>query len=189
MKKNVSGFTIIELIVVIVIIGVLASITLVAYRGITSRANDAQTFAAAEQWAKAIQIYKARNGTFPTTASCLGANYKYGVAQADASGYQCRQYSAGSGINTDSSFVSAIQPYITSSPTPAMQTAVNTPTDWYRGTYYNPTGGADSKSVRIDMVVSPSSNCPDALGGYPVVYSGTTTNNFKICCIEIGRQP
>ncbi|MEO8691834.1 MAG: prepilin-type N-terminal cleavage/methylation domain-containing protein, partial [Candidatus Saccharimonas sp.] len=38
-----SAFTIVELLIVIVIIAILATITIVAYNGITSRAHDAST--------------------------------------------------------------------------------------------------------------------------------------------------
>ena len=39
MKKTKSGFTIVELLIVIVVIGILAAITIVAYNGIQSRAR------------------------------------------------------------------------------------------------------------------------------------------------------
>lgn len=39
-SKNKNGFTIVELLIVIVVIGILAAITLVAYNGIQARAND-----------------------------------------------------------------------------------------------------------------------------------------------------
>jgi general secretion pathway protein G len=35
-----TGFTIVELLIVIVVIGILAAITLVAYNGLQDRAND-----------------------------------------------------------------------------------------------------------------------------------------------------
>lgn len=41
MKKSTSGFTIVELLVVIVVIGILAAITIVAYNGIQKRAAAA----------------------------------------------------------------------------------------------------------------------------------------------------
>jgi prepilin-type N-terminal cleavage/methylation domain-containing protein len=40
MKKTINGFTIVELLIVIVVIGILAAITLVAYNGVQARAYD-----------------------------------------------------------------------------------------------------------------------------------------------------
>ncbi len=190
MAKSKSGFTIVELIIVIVIIVILATIGIVSYSSASARARDSQTATAVNQWAKAIQMYKARNGSFPSMTSCLGANYKYGVSEADMSGYQCRQSSASTGIVRDSTFSAALSPYMSSEPTPAMQTAViSSPNDWYRGAYFNPNGGADSKSVRIDMVISDKGTCPSTIGGYAIVTDTTAPNNFHICSYEIGRQP
>ena len=69
-----KGFTIIELLIVIVIIGILVAITAVSYTGITNGANtaDAQTKARAiSQYAIACQ---AKTGSWPTisgsTLSC-----------------------------------------------------------------------------------------------------------------------
>ncbi|QQS68114.1 prepilin-type N-terminal cleavage/methylation domain-containing protein [Candidatus Saccharibacteria bacterium] len=190
MTKSKSGFTIVELVVVIVIIVILTTISVVSYSTASARARDSQTATAVNQWVKAIQMYKARNGSFPSMTSCLGTNYKYGVSEADMSGYQCRQSSASAGIVRDSTFSTALSPYMSSEPTPAMQTAiVSSPNDWYRGAYFNPTGGSDSKSVRIDMVISDKGTCPSTIGGYAIVTNTTAPNNFHICSYEIGRQP
>jgi type IV pilus assembly protein PilA len=40
--KKQTGFTIVELLIVIVVIGILAAITVVAYSGIQQRARDAK---------------------------------------------------------------------------------------------------------------------------------------------------
>ncbi|RYX79148.1 prepilin-type N-terminal cleavage/methylation domain-containing protein [bacterium] len=37
--RNQKGFTIVELLIVIVVIGILAAIVIVAYQGVTARAN------------------------------------------------------------------------------------------------------------------------------------------------------
>lgn len=39
-NKQNSGFTIVELLIVIVVIGILAAITIVAYNGVQQRARD-----------------------------------------------------------------------------------------------------------------------------------------------------
>jgi prepilin-type N-terminal cleavage/methylation domain-containing protein len=61
------GFTIVELLIVIVIIAILAAITIVAYNGITARANTtkAQTNAANAQ--KVAEAFNADNGRYPQT--------------------------------------------------------------------------------------------------------------------------
>lgn len=65
LKAKQSGFTIVELLIVIVVIGILAAITIVAYSGITNRANTvkAQTNAANTQ--KVAEAYNADNGYYP----------------------------------------------------------------------------------------------------------------------------
>lgn len=78
MKKTKSGFTIVELLIVIVVIGILAAITIVAYNGIQQRAQNAQRIAAAKDWQKRIIAYTATNGAYPPTSipnhSCLGSD-------------------------------------------------------------------------------------------------------------------
>jgi prepilin-type N-terminal cleavage/methylation domain-containing protein len=60
-----SGFTIVELLIVIVVIAILAAITIVAYSGITARANTtkAQTNAVAAK--KVAEAYNADTGRYP----------------------------------------------------------------------------------------------------------------------------
>ena len=70
-KQN-KGFTIVELLIVIVVIGILAAITIVAYNGITARANNTAAISAVNQSVKAVQAYIAANGTYPgATGGCL----------------------------------------------------------------------------------------------------------------------
>lgn len=75
MQKNKHGFTIVELLIVIVVIGILAAITIVAYNGIQQRARNAQVIAGVEAYNKALRSYHAVNSAYPTTGGCLGANY------------------------------------------------------------------------------------------------------------------
>ncbi|MFZ3009917.1 MAG: type II secretion system protein [Candidatus Microsaccharimonas sp.] len=59
--KQHYGFTIVELLIVIVVIGILATITIVAYNGITNRANISASASAAAQGAKKIAVYLVQN--------------------------------------------------------------------------------------------------------------------------------
>jgi type II secretion system protein G len=62
------GFTIVELLIVIVVIGILAAITIVAYNGIQQRGRDAQRKSDITQIAKAVELYYADNGNYPQSS-------------------------------------------------------------------------------------------------------------------------
>ena len=53
-RQKQSGFTIVELLIVIVVIGILAAITIVAYNGVQARANDTRMKTIANQLEDAI---------------------------------------------------------------------------------------------------------------------------------------
>lgn len=61
MKKTTSGFTIVELLIVIVVIAILAAISMVAYRGVQDRANDAAVVNDLAVLKKKIELYKVDN--------------------------------------------------------------------------------------------------------------------------------
>lgn len=70
--KSRSGFTIVELLIVIVVIAILAAISIVAYNGIQNRANDSAVQSDLSSAAKKLAIYKIDNGEYPTgTTSSL----------------------------------------------------------------------------------------------------------------------
>ena len=65
--KHRFGFTIIELLIVIVVIAILAAITIVAYNGIQQRAKNTAIINAASQTLKSIQAYYTSEGSYPVT--------------------------------------------------------------------------------------------------------------------------
>jgi prepilin-type N-terminal cleavage/methylation domain-containing protein len=70
-QKSSHGFTIVELLIVIVIIAVLAAITIVAYNGITARANTARALSNATSVKKVAEAFNAEAGRYPQTTTDL----------------------------------------------------------------------------------------------------------------------
>ena len=64
-KRKQQGFTIVELLIVIVVIAILAAISVVAYTGIQQRARDSQRDSDIATIAKALEMYYIDNGRFP----------------------------------------------------------------------------------------------------------------------------
>jgi general secretion pathway protein G len=62
-----SGFTLIELIVVMAIIGILASVIMVNFIGVRARSRDGVRKSDLSQIRNALEIYRADVGTYPTT--------------------------------------------------------------------------------------------------------------------------
>lgn len=65
------GFTIVELLVVIVVIGILAAITVVSYNGITDRANTVSGQTTANNVVKKADLYSIDNTSYPDTPEDL----------------------------------------------------------------------------------------------------------------------
>jgi len=70
--RRSSGFTIVELLIVIVVIAILAAITIVAYNGIQNRAKTSAAQTAVSQASKKIQVYSVQNSDqYPASLSAI----------------------------------------------------------------------------------------------------------------------
>lgn len=77
LKSDRTGFTIVELLIVIVVIAILAAISIVAYTGVQNRANDSAVQSDLNNFAKKIQLVAAETGEYPaggTTTPGGGGN-------------------------------------------------------------------------------------------------------------------
>lgn len=90
------GFTIVELLIVIVVIAILAAVILVAYNGITNRAKVSSVQSAATQAARRIAVFASTNvDNFPATLSDAnisnsgGTTYQYSVSNSTSPKYYC----------------------------------------------------------------------------------------------------
>jgi general secretion pathway protein G len=77
------GFTIVELLIVIVVIGILAAITIVAYSGIQQRARDSNRQSAIGTIRQALEMYKLDHGSYP---SATGTQPAYGGWEVSTDG-------------------------------------------------------------------------------------------------------
>jgi type II secretion system protein G len=71
MYKKQIGFTIVELLIVIVVIGILAAITIVAYNGVQGRANDTAIQSDLQAISTKLELYKADFGVYPAGSAQL----------------------------------------------------------------------------------------------------------------------
>jgi type IV pilus assembly protein PilA len=74
MKRIQQGFTLIELMIVVAIVGILAAIALPAYQDYTVRARVSEAAAAAGACKTSVAEYFASKATLPTTSDAAGCS-------------------------------------------------------------------------------------------------------------------
>ncbi len=72
--QSERGFTIVELLIVVVVIAILAAITIVSYNGITRSANASSAKSTAGSVAKKLEAYQAEQGRYPLSLTELSAD-------------------------------------------------------------------------------------------------------------------
>lgn len=112
--KKARGFTIVELLIVIVVIGILASITIVAYNGVTQRARNAARLSAVSSAIEAVQTTLATSAPSTVRATlnlsdswwraCIGT----GQTAVNSSG-ACAGYGGSAYVAQSSAFINLLQ--------------------------------------------------------------------------------
>ena len=70
LKNKNAGFTIVELLVVIVVIGILASISLVAFNGISRKAYIASLQSDLSNASRQLKLFQVDNDNYPDYITC-----------------------------------------------------------------------------------------------------------------------
>lgn len=89
-RGTAPGFTIVELLIVVVVIAILAAITLIAFNNVTGRAKASAAASAAQQAFKKVAVYTVDNADqLPPDLATAG------VANQNGTTYQYRTYNGG----------------------------------------------------------------------------------------------
>jgi len=87
-RNALQGFTIVELLIVIVVIGILSAVTITTYNGVQASAHNVKIISGVDQFREAAELYKVKEGHYPQTTreldnetiamACLGTGYPGG---------------------------------------------------------------------------------------------------------------
>jgi prepilin-type N-terminal cleavage/methylation domain-containing protein len=81
--KALGGFTIVELLIVIIVIGILATFAIITYSGIQQRAHDVRTQSDINNMQKLVEIYNNEYGSYPKTTNNPQANWHAADVRTD----------------------------------------------------------------------------------------------------------
>lgn len=75
LKRKESGFTIVELLIVIVVIGILAALVVTTFSGIQRKARDSERQTDINAVHSQVEAYYAQNGKYPTLANIQDSSF------------------------------------------------------------------------------------------------------------------
>ena len=166
-KMRKKGFTIVEMLLVIVVIAILAAISVVAYNGVSQRATVTHYESVINAYDKGLRLHNARTGSYASSDlyTCLGRVEDYPATPEFPAG-AC-QVSATNGtvyMSVDPRLASEIMVY--SANLPQLPKNLITVTAWdtrYRGAWMNNEGDY----YEIEMVLPDSMpSCPKNMKQY-----------------------
>jgi prepilin-type N-terminal cleavage/methylation domain-containing protein len=167
MNNNKKGFTIVELLIVIVVIGILAAITIIAFNGVQQKAVASSMQSDLDNASKQLKIDQVTTGSFPTTVAA--ANNGQGLKVSANTTYR---YTVNNATNPQTFCLTAVNGstfyMITDSSTPAV------------GSCANVAQGATVTSSSL-----PSSSSPGSLP-LSIITDGVTTSTSWIGPVATG---
>ena len=151
-QKQIRGFTIVELLIVIVVIGILAAITIVSFSGVQNRAKNQQTISAVRSYYSALKAYGIdNNGALPSGNGCLGSPEAYAANPC---------YIGANTYNYTASITNALAPYVSTAPN-LPGDRVTTGSITASGIFYY------SNGQYIGFVMLSTDTCPAIAGAIP----------------------
>jgi prepilin-type N-terminal cleavage/methylation domain-containing protein len=166
------GFTIVELLIVIVVIGILAAIVIVAFNGIQTRSQNTQKATEAKNWQKIFEAYKAQAGSYPDVPTpgtyCLGEGFLRGSDGQP----RCRDYQnsgATSFLESDNATLMSELRKVATIPKPS-----NLPASGTLGPY------AEYSSTRITIILWLKGGAGDCPAG--TIQGWVDSSNPRIAC-------
>jgi len=104
LKNKSKGFTIVELLIVIVVIGILATLVIVTFTGIQQKARDSKRKTDVGAVQAALESYYSSNNTYPTLAHLQDSTWlKTNLKGFDPSALQDPKGAAGSTVGGSAS--------------------------------------------------------------------------------------
>lgn len=182
-----SAFTIVELLIVVVVIAILATITIVTYRGITKSAYNTQVLSGTKSHYEAIMAYQAMNGSYPKTQrevdgyqiamTCLGRGYKDGACGLVT----------GVPVYEDSLFNTQMQAFLGSTSSPISNVLLPVPGETYVGAVYgiDSTSASSTGYARVIEYAMHGNNVDCRLSGSYAYSSSATATACEIVLEEI----
>lgn len=151
-QKRVDGFTIVELLIVVVVIAILAAITIVSYNGIQNRARASAAQSTAKQAFTKIETFAFQNGeTYPASLNAAGLNqqpeytYQYYVNNMVSPKHFCVSVTSG----TISYFVTKTQTSPQTGTCYAQNIISTSFSSWESGDYAQADGTLTSNTNRV----------------------------------------
>lgn len=155
-----KGFTIVELLIVIVVIAILATISIVAYNGIQTRAENTKTVNGVAAYTKIFSMYATEKGEYPSASvfPCLDTTATAGCGRV-AGSTGCN-FSGNAPNSTD--FYNQLTDYVKTLPSISSQT-MSCSGQAFRGAYVEK-NDTNTKNLLMNVFLKGSVDCPSTMG-------------------------
>ncbi|OIO06599.1 hypothetical protein CO115_00980 [Candidatus Falkowbacteria bacterium CG_4_9_14_3_um_filter_36_9] len=132
LNKNKNGYTLIELLFVVVIIGLISTVAIVSFNNSRAKARDAKLLNDVYVLQKALDMYFDDHGEYPPHTGDEGVNLAWGM-------WAGSRYTGIKGDATEAVFKNAMQQYMAHLPNPEgyYTTDKGAGWNWWWGTHYS----------------------------------------------------